>query len=202
MNQAAPDPTPTKPDSNERERPMRKHITRRQALNCGGMALAVTGATATLGFPLLAKADDAELLARVAEFWKAHEKNASAHDAYMTRQNEIEAMPDYPPEPDPQLAHEDYDAFIKRRNEQSDFQDRHGRGEMYDAWAKTGKRMGHISMSGPEGAMVAFQDLGVWRKVFIHINNSNPVLLEDSPERAAVTAAGWDVAFDGMEISL
>ena len=67
---------------------------------------------------------------------------------------------------------------------------------------KTGKRMGHISMSGPEGAMAAFQDLGVGRKVFIHINNSNPVLLEDSPERAAVTAAGWDVAFDGMEISL
>lgn len=67
---------------------------------------------------------------------------------------------------------------------------------------KTGQRMGHISMSGPDGAMAAFQDLGVARKVFIHINNSNPVLLEDSPERAAVKAAGWDVAFDGMEISL
>ena len=67
---------------------------------------------------------------------------------------------------------------------------------------KSGQRMGHISMSGPDGTMAAFQDLGVARKVFIHINNSNPVLLEDSPERASVKAAGWDVAFDGMEISL
>ena len=67
---------------------------------------------------------------------------------------------------------------------------------------KTGQRMGHISMSGPDGAMAAFRDLGVGRKVFIHINNSNPVLLEESPERAAVSAAGWDVAFDGMELSL
>jgi len=36
----------------------------------------------------------------------------------------------------------------------------------------------------------------------MHINNSNPILLEDSPERAAVNAAGWDVAWDGMEVRL
>ena len=67
---------------------------------------------------------------------------------------------------------------------------------------KTGKRMGHISMSGPEGSMAALADLDIKRKVYIHINNSNPVLREGSPERAQVEAAGWDVAYDGMEIRL
>lgn len=67
---------------------------------------------------------------------------------------------------------------------------------------KTGERMGHMNMSGPNGTLAAFEDLGVERKVFIHINNSNPVLREDSEERAAVTQAGWDVAFDGMKLEL
>jgi pyrroloquinoline quinone biosynthesis protein B len=68
--------------------------------------------------------------------------------------------------------------------------------------SKTGKRMGHISMSGNDGAMAAFRGLDVARCVFVHINNSNPVLREDSPERAEVEEAGWEIAFDGMEISL
>ncbi len=68
--------------------------------------------------------------------------------------------------------------------------------------SKTGKRMGHISMSGADGAMAAFRGLDVARRVFVHINNSNPVLREDSPERAEVQKAGWEIAFDGMEISL
>ncbi len=67
---------------------------------------------------------------------------------------------------------------------------------------KTGKRMGHISISGPEGSIAAFEKLGVARKVFIHINNTNPVLIEDSPERALVEEAGWEVAEDGMEIEI
>lgn len=67
---------------------------------------------------------------------------------------------------------------------------------------KTGKRMGHISVSGGDGAIAAFEALDVRRKVFIHINNSNPILLSDSEERAVVEAAGWDVAWDGMEIVL
>jgi pyrroloquinoline quinone biosynthesis protein B len=67
---------------------------------------------------------------------------------------------------------------------------------------KTGKRMGHMSMDGEDGVIAAFRDLGVRRKVFIHINNSNPVLLDDSAERAAAQAAGWEVAHDGMEIAL
>jgi pyrroloquinoline quinone biosynthesis protein B len=68
--------------------------------------------------------------------------------------------------------------------------------------SKTGRRMGHISMSGPEGSIAQFEGLGVGRKVFVHINNTNPVLIEDSPERREAEAAGWEIAFDGMEISL
>jgi pyrroloquinoline quinone biosynthesis protein B len=44
--------------------------------------------------------------------------------------------------------------------------------------------------------------LDIRRKIMLHINNSNPILLDDSPERAAVEAAGWEVAYDGMEIQL
>ncbi len=68
--------------------------------------------------------------------------------------------------------------------------------------AKTGKRMGHMSVADPDGTLAGFRDLGVGRKILIHINNSNPVLLEDSPERAEVERAGWEVAYDGMEIVL
>lgn len=67
---------------------------------------------------------------------------------------------------------------------------------------KTGKRMGHMSVSGPDGTMAAFANLGVRRRVLLHINNSNPILLDDSPERAEVEAAGWQVAYDGMELTL
>ncbi len=67
---------------------------------------------------------------------------------------------------------------------------------------KTGRRMGHLSMSGADGVIAAFRDLGVGRKVFIHINNTNPVLLEDSPERAEAEEAGWTIAHDGMEFVL
>ncbi|MGQ9367655.1 pyrroloquinoline quinone biosynthesis protein PqqB [Azospirillum sp. A39] len=67
---------------------------------------------------------------------------------------------------------------------------------------KTAQRMGHMCMSGPDGSIAAFAGLGIGRKVFIHINNTNPVLLEDSPERRAAEAAGWTVAHDGMELSL
>jgi pyrroloquinoline quinone biosynthesis protein B len=68
--------------------------------------------------------------------------------------------------------------------------------------AKTGRRMGHMSASGPHGAIAAFAGLAVRRKVFIHINNSNPLLLADSPERAEAAACGWEVAADGMEVRL
>lgn len=70
---------------------------------------------------------------------------------------------------------------------------------------KTGQRMGHMSVNEPDpsiGTMAAFRDLNVQRKIFIHINTTNPILLDDSPQRAACSAAGWEVSYDGMEISL
>ena len=65
---------------------------------------------------------------------------------------------------------------------------------------KTGGRMGHMSVADSHGTMAAFRDLGVRRKVLIHINNSNPLLLDDSSERTVAERAGWEVAYDGMEI--
>jgi pyrroloquinoline quinone biosynthesis protein B len=66
---------------------------------------------------------------------------------------------------------------------------------------KTGQRMGHMSVSGPDGTVAAFRNIAVARKVLVHINNSNPILLDDSPERRALSVEGWEVAYDGMEIS-
>jgi pyrroloquinoline quinone biosynthesis protein B len=68
--------------------------------------------------------------------------------------------------------------------------------------SKTGRRMGHMSMSGDDGAIAALRDLGVRRRIFIHINNSNPALLDDSPERYHANAEGWEIAHDGMEVRL
>ena len=67
---------------------------------------------------------------------------------------------------------------------------------------KTGQGMGHISMSGTHGAIAALADLGIDRKIFLHINNSNPVLLHDSAERKAAVRAGWEIPADGTEITL
>lgn len=65
---------------------------------------------------------------------------------------------------------------------------------------KTGERIGHMNMSGKDGSLEQFAPLDVGRKIYIHINNSNPALRENSRERAAVEAAGWEVSYDGMEI--
>ena len=67
---------------------------------------------------------------------------------------------------------------------------------------KTGQRMGHISMSGLDGSIAGLATIDIGRRVFIHINNSNPVLREDSAERRDVLRHGWEVAFDGMEVRL
>jgi pyrroloquinoline quinone biosynthesis protein B len=66
---------------------------------------------------------------------------------------------------------------------------------------KAGRRMGHMPIDGPDGTLAAFDGLGA-RRILIHINNTNPILIEDSPERRRVADAGWDVAEDGMEIEL
>ena len=59
--------------------------------------------------------------------------------------------------------------------------------------------MGHMAMSA---AIPALDGLGIERKIFLHINNSNPALLPGSPERQAVEQAGWQIPADGMEITL
>jgi len=68
--------------------------------------------------------------------------------------------------------------------------------------AKTGRRMGHMSIGGEDGSLAAFTGLGVQRRIYVHINNTNPILIAGSPERLQVEAAGWEVAYDGMETRL
>ena len=67
---------------------------------------------------------------------------------------------------------------------------------------KTGKRMGHISMTGAEGSIAAFDGLDVGQKVFVHMNNTNPVLRPSSAERASAEGSGWTSGRDGLEIAL
>jgi pyrroloquinoline quinone biosynthesis protein B len=62
--------------------------------------------------------------------------------------------------------------------------------------------MAHWPIGGPEGSLKFLGKLTRARRIYIHINNSNPILCEDSAERAAVQAAGVQVAFDGMELTL
>ncbi|WP_116598534.1 pyrroloquinoline quinone biosynthesis protein PqqB [Primorskyibacter marinus] len=66
---------------------------------------------------------------------------------------------------------------------------------------KTGQRMGHMSMSGQDGSIAAFRDLNIGQKVFVHMNNTNPVLRPNGAERAEAQAAGWTIGQDGMEIT-
>ena len=68
--------------------------------------------------------------------------------------------------------------------------------------SKTARDMGHVPMDGPGGSLAQVAELPVARTIYVHLNNTNPVLLADSPERAAVEAAGWEVAEDGMELRL
>jgi pyrroloquinoline quinone biosynthesis protein B len=66
---------------------------------------------------------------------------------------------------------------------------------------KTGRRMGHISIDGHGGSLAELSGISA-RRIYIHINNTNPILVDGSPERAHVTGSGWEVAEDGLEIAL
>lgn len=66
---------------------------------------------------------------------------------------------------------------------------------------KTGRRMGHMSMSGPEGSIAAFVGMDIAQKIYVHMNNTNPVLRPTSAEKAQAEAAGWIIGQDGMEIT-
>jgi len=67
---------------------------------------------------------------------------------------------------------------------------------------KTGARMGHTNISGKDGSINVFSPLNVKRKIYIHINNTNPILDPNSEQRSIVETAGWEVSHDGMEIIL
>ncbi|HTT31085.1 MAG TPA: pyrroloquinoline quinone biosynthesis protein PqqB [Solirubrobacteraceae bacterium] len=68
--------------------------------------------------------------------------------------------------------------------------------------ARSARDMGHLPLSGPGGTLEALAQLERPRKALVHINNTNPILLDDSPERAAVARAGVEVAYDGLEVEL
>ncbi len=75
--------------------------------------------------------------------------------------------------------------------------------EMIDSGtgSKTARRMGHMPIDGPDGSLAALEGLAA-RRIFTHINNTNPILIEGSPQRLRVETAGWEVAVDGMELVL
>jgi pyrroloquinoline quinone biosynthesis protein B len=66
---------------------------------------------------------------------------------------------------------------------------------------KTGRRMGHMPIAGAEGSLAALRAVEC-RRIYVHINNTNPILIAGSSERKIVEAAGWEIAHDGMEIML
>ena len=67
---------------------------------------------------------------------------------------------------------------------------------------KTGQRMGHVSIAGDNGSLHAFDGAAIKRKIYIHINTTNPILERGSREEAIVNEAGWEVSFDGMSINI
>jgi pyrroloquinoline quinone biosynthesis protein B len=68
--------------------------------------------------------------------------------------------------------------------------------------SRTARDMGHVPLSGPGGTLEALAELERPRKALVHINNTNPILLEDSPEREEVVRVGVEVAYDGLEVEL
>lgn len=67
---------------------------------------------------------------------------------------------------------------------------------------KTGRRMGHLPIDGPDGSLAGLADVAIGRRIYVHVNNTNPILCSASPERARVVAAGWEVAHDGLVVDL
>jgi pyrroloquinoline quinone biosynthesis protein B len=67
--------------------------------------------------------------------------------------------------------------------------------------SKTGRRMGHMPIDGPDGSLAFLASL-TGRRIYLHINNTNPILVEGSPERRQIEMAGVEIAEDGMEIAL
>jgi len=68
--------------------------------------------------------------------------------------------------------------------------------------AKTSRSMGHAPVSGPGGTLARLAAVGAGRRLYTHLNNTNPLLVEDSAQRREVESAGIDIAYDGLEIEL
>lgn len=67
---------------------------------------------------------------------------------------------------------------------------------------KTSREMGHLPIDGPDGSLAQLPLLGVARTIFVHMNNTNPILLEDAPERRILEDSGMEVAMDGLEVQV
>ena len=68
--------------------------------------------------------------------------------------------------------------------------------------SRTAREMGHLPISGPGGSLEQLAALPIERRVYVHVNNTNPILLEDSPERRAVEEHGLEVAVDGLDLEV
>jgi pyrroloquinoline quinone biosynthesis protein B len=71
-----------------------------------------------------------------------------------------------------------------------------------EGFGRLAREIGHLPISGPEGSLAALSGLRTPRKIYVHINNTNPMLDEESAGRRLVTEGGWEVAFDGMELTI
>lgn len=67
---------------------------------------------------------------------------------------------------------------------------------------KTAREMGHLPIDGPDGSLAALAALPIERTIYTHINNTNPILLDDAPERRIVEQHGMEVAVDGLDLRL
>jgi pyrroloquinoline quinone biosynthesis protein B len=68
--------------------------------------------------------------------------------------------------------------------------------------AKTSREMGHLPIDGPDGSLAQLPSLDAGRTIFVHMNNTNPILLADTPERRIVTDSGIEVAMDGLDVEV
>jgi pyrroloquinoline quinone biosynthesis protein B len=64
------------------------------------------------------------------------------------------------------------------------------------------EQMAHLPIGGADGSLKKLEGLSARHRFFIHVNNSNPVLREDSDEHLLVRRAGWEIAYDGMEVTV
>lgn len=67
---------------------------------------------------------------------------------------------------------------------------------------RTSREMGHLPIDGPDGSLAQVPALGARRTIFVHMNNTNPILLADTPERRVVEDSGMEVAMDGLEVEV